>query len=135
MLFTESPTKFKSEMEVRVAFVCGKLPWGKGDTPAMLELRSDAEGRRVIENHKFVRVLDVCGLSASHDPVYLCETEGRDLVQAESPILVHWQRLLLDEKGQPSDYAKWQHGRTQARRSREIAGHRTQIILVASFPR
>jgi len=133
--FTQTSQKFKSEMDVRVAFVCGKLPWVKGDTPAMLTVRTDADGRNVIDDHRFVRVLDVCGLSASHEPVYLCETEGRDLVEADSNILTPWQNLMLDDKGQLSEYARWLHAKQQARRVREVAGHRTEVILLASFPR
>ena len=135
MHFAETSTKFKSDLEVRVAFSCGKLPWLKGDTPAMLEIRTDAEGRQVIENHRFVRVLDVCCLSAAHEPVYLCETEGHELVQVESAILWPWQRLRLDEKGQPSQYAMWADVKRRNRSAREIAGHRTEVILLAWFPR
>lgn len=135
MQFTQTSQKFKSEMEVRVAFSCGKLPWLKGDTPAMLEIRTDSDGRQVIDNHRFVRVLDVCGLTSAHDPLYLCETESREMIQVDSAILVPWQRLLLDDKGQPSEYARWQQLKIQNRRARELAGHRTEVVLVASLAR
>lgn len=125
--------KFKSDIDVTIAFGSGKLPWVRGDNAMALTVTPDAEGRPIITEHRPVRVLDVCGLSASHEPVYLCETESKDLVQIESQVLWTWQRLMFDDRGGPSDYARWVLSQMQLKREREAAGFRTEVILLGEI--
>jgi len=127
--------KFKTDIDATIAFGSGKLPWVRGDAAMALTVTPDLEGRPIITEHQQVRVLDVCGLSASHETVYMCETESKDLIQIESQFLWTWQRLMFDDRGGPSDYARWVLSQIRNRAEREAAGFRTEVILLGEIQR
>jgi len=133
--FAPTAQKFKNDIEVTIAFASGKLPWVRGDNAMALTVTPDAEGRPIITEHQVVRVLDVCGISASHEPIYMCETESKDLMQVESQVLWSWQRLMFDARGGPSDYARWVLTQIRNRQEREANGFRTEVILLGEVLR
>lgn len=119
---------FRTEAEARTAMACGRLPWSKGDKAHTYRI----EGGEII-GHMAITLTDVASIDPSGMPVYAAVTESGEQVNVEGRLVLTWRQLWSNSDGTPTAYAVVTKQLMDARKDKELSGHRTGVFMRGSI--
>lgn len=122
---------FETLDEARAAFLCERLDFRVGSKAYVID--TDRQGRP--RGHFSVEVREVAGLTGEGRPVYNCTTADGRVAQFDDAALHTADQLMMDEKGEPTGYAKWLQRDMEDLRRRAIVppGPEVPVTLAVAF--